>query len=164
MAEYSQALREEAENICLEGCRLRRTLETSSLQLTTIGDLTKDTAILFTVFNASTSIYLSGIFDYEIHHWQQHQLSPPTLGEEQIQWHTNTILRMVTCALNNAESRLSSLLWLFPLRIAGARSRHPWQRETVLAMLSRVGQDFVAANAMAEGLRAFWNYWDRAQS
>ncbi|KAH6609062.1 hypothetical protein Trco_002408 [Trichoderma cornu-damae] len=93
-----------------------------------------DSMLLSRIFFAAISIYLSGIFDYEITHWHRLGLAPPTLDEQAVQTHTNTILQLSNLALD--ATNLSPLLFLFPLRIAGARSRTQWQRDWVARLRS----------------------------
>ncbi|KAK1254718.1 hypothetical protein MKX08_008713 [Trichoderma sp. CBMAI-0020] len=110
--------------------------------------------LLARVFFAAISIYLSGIFDYEITHWHNIGLIPPTLDEETVQMHTNAILGLSNLALNT--TNLSPLLFLFPLRIAGARSRTRWQREWVTRLVTRIGSGFAVAAAISTELSHVW--------
>lgn len=113
-----------------------------------------DSMLLSRVFFAAISIYLSGIFDYEITHWHRIGLIPPTLDEETVQIHTNAILQHSTLALDT--TNLSPLLFLFPLRIAGARSRTRWQREWVKKLVTRIGGGFAVATVILTDLIYVW--------
>lgn len=110
--------------------------------------------LLSRIFFAAISIYLSGIFDYELTHWHQLGLIPPTLDEQAVQTHTNTILGLSSLALD--ATNLSPLLFLFPLRIAGARSRTQWQRDWITKLISRIGSGFAVATAIATELSYVW--------
>lgn len=110
--------------------------------------------LLSRIFFAAISIYLSGIFDYEIPHWHRLGLIPPTLDEQTVQTHTNTILGLSNLALDT--TNLSPLLFLFPLRIAGARSRTKWQRDWITKLIYRIGGGFAVANAIATELSYVW--------
>lgn len=109
---------------------------------------------LANVFFAAVSIYLSGIFDYEIVHWQSMGLPVPNLDEQQIQKHLSDILTLTAIVLDN--TTISPLLLLFPLRIAGARSSEEWQQTLVIQLLERVERDFAVAGAFKGDLRALW--------
>lgn len=113
-----------------------------------------DSMLLARTFFAAISIYLSGIFDYEITHWHNIGLIPPTLDEETVQMHTNAILGLSNLALDT--TNLSPLLFLFPLRIAGARSRTRWQRDWVARLVTRIGGGFAVAAAISADLSHVW--------
>lgn len=113
-----------------------------------------DSMLLSRLFFAAISIYLSGIFDYEITHWHNIGLMPPTLDEKTVQMHTNAILGLSNLALDT--TTLSPLLFLFPLRIAGARSRTRWQRDWVARLVTRIGREFAVATAISTELSHVW--------
>ncbi|RFU76991.1 c6 finger domain-containing [Trichoderma arundinaceum] len=116
---------------------------------------TEDTSMLLSrIFFAAISIYLSGIFDYEITYWNRLGLIPPTLDEQTVQTHANTILQLSNLALDT--TNLSPLLFLFPLRIAGARSRTQWQRDWVARLVNRIGSGFAVAAAITVELNHVW--------
>jgi hypothetical protein len=117
-----------------------------------------DSMLLSKIFFAAISIYLSGIFDYEITHWHHLGIIPPTLDEVTIQVHTLTILQLSTLALDT--TNLSPLLFLFPLRIAGARSRTQWQRDWVARLVTRIGCGFAVAAAILMELNHVWEIFD----
>ncbi|PNY28629.1 Uncharacterized protein TCAP_01448 [Tolypocladium capitatum] len=116
--------------------------------------------LLARVFFAATSIYLSGIFDYSAVHWQRLRPRPATLDAATVLRHVACILGLTASALER--SRLSPLLFLFPLRIAGARSRgrqgqQQRQRRRIMDLLGRVGGGgFVVAAAVGAELREVW--------
>lgn len=110
--------------------------------------------LLSRLFFAAVSIYLSGIFDYEITHWHNIGLIPPTLEEKKVQMHTNAILGLSNLALDT--TNLSPLLFLFPLRIAGARSRTRWQRDWIARLVTRIGREFAVATAISTELSHVW--------
>jgi hypothetical protein len=116
-----------------------------------------DSLLLSRIFFAAISIYLSGIFDYEITHWHNIGLIPPTLDEVAVQIHTNAILGLSNLALDT--TNLSPLLFLFPLRIAGARSRTRWQRDWVARLVARIGSGFAVAAAISAELSHVWEIY-----
>ncbi len=118
---------------------------------------TEDECSLLTrLFWAAISIYLSGEFDYEMHHWTRFGLAVPTFDAETVHGHVATILALTEHALER--SSLSPLLFLFPLRIAGARS--VWagrnQRARVLRILDAISERFAVGHAIREGLTDAW--------
>ncbi|KAM3461702.1 hypothetical protein MY5147_007858 [Beauveria neobassiana] len=112
--------------------------------------------LLTRLFWSAISIYLSGTFDYEMYHWRRFVLAVPTLDAVTVRGHVETILLLVEHALDR--SSLSPLLFLFPLRIAGARST--WapaaQRARVLRILDAVAERFAAGQAIKEALIDAW--------
>ncbi|KAK2608550.1 hypothetical protein QQS21_002896 [Conoideocrella luteorostrata] len=110
--------------------------------------------LLARIFYASISIYLSGVFDYELFYWQHLRLIVPTLDEILIEQHLNTILALTELGLNRTD--LSPLLFLFPLRIAGARSCQQWQRDKISALVAHVNKLFAVAAAIDNDLATVW--------
>ncbi|KAI9172824.1 fungal-specific transcription factor domain-containing protein [Paramyrothecium foliicola] len=117
-------------------------------------DSNTPTTLLANTFYAAASIYLSGIFDYEIPYWQSWGISVPTISEEEVQNHLNAILSLTNAALKT--TTLSALLFLFPLRIAGARSQTQKEKERVLSLLEEVAQRFVVARVFISELSQLW--------
>lgn len=112
------------------------------------------TGLLANAFFAAVSIYLSGIYDYSIDMWDGWGIPVPTLAQEVVQCHVITILSSITCALER--TNISQLLYLFPLRVAGARCTEKWERDQVLMLLRRVGTNFVVARAFETELGILW--------
>ncbi|OAA36815.1 C6 finger domain protein [Metarhizium rileyi] len=110
--------------------------------------------LLARVFYAAISIYLSGVFDYELSHWQQLNLSVPTLDQGTVAQHVDTILTLTSTALSHTS--LSPVLFLFPLRIAGARSYYQLQRDRVAALVGQIGNAFAVASAIRSDLSRVW--------
>lgn len=154
---------EEARGIAIEGLLLRDALNVwkteSMLEYTSNGRQNgssnfDDFDLLASVFQAATSIYLSGVFDYEINYWVDLGALLPTLTEDDIQAHVRCILELSQVVLER--SRISAVLLLFPLRVAGARSRSSSQRETVSTLLGRIETTFSAAGAFRGDLQRLW--------
>lgn len=149
-------------SICSDACTLKEALGSwhasyaqPEIKTTTCNVIEEDDSMLLSrIFFAAISIYLSGIFDYEITHWHNIGLIPPTLDEETVQVHTNAILELSNLALDT--TNLSPLLLLFPLRIAGARSRTRWQRDWVTRLVTRIGSGFAVAAAISAELSHVW--------
>ncbi|KAF5662152.1 hypothetical protein FHETE_8042 [Fusarium heterosporum] len=112
-------------------------------------------ACLARSFFSATSIYLSGVFDYEITHWQKIGIVAPNLSEEEIQMHVATILTQTERVIHG--SAISSLLVLFPLRVAGARSWESWQQDLIMQNLTTVERMFPVAAAFKEDLYGVWS-------
>ncbi|KAE9368475.1 hypothetical protein N431DRAFT_512638 [Stipitochalara longipes BDJ] len=109
-------------------------------------------SILATIYYHGISIYLSGHFDYR---YQFNQIPSPSLPSNDIQVHVQEILERTEEALKT--TRLAGILFLFPLRNAGARSRTAVQREKILVMLDGISErSFVVAQAFSEDLKALW--------
>ena len=110
--------------------------------------------MLAKAFFAATSIYLSGVFDYEIPRWQDMGIAAPTLSEDEIQGHVGDILTYTQEILFN--SSISPLLTLFPLRVAGARSWETWQHESIMDSLSAIEKSFPVAASFRADLQGVW--------
>ncbi|KAI8715964.1 Zn(2)-C6 fungal-type domain-containing protein [Fusarium sp. LHS14.1] len=154
---------DEARDIAAEGFRLRQALtlwqlnrRASTPSPNPNGETTADDDFLSLaeVFYSATSIYLSGVFDYEIVHWQSMSIPVPNLSEEEIQTHVSTILVLSGMILDS--SKISSVLVLFPLRVAGARSWDQWQHDCIIELLERIEQTFPVASAFRTDLGALW--------
>lgn len=111
--------------------------------------------LLAKIFFAATSIYLSGVFDYEITHWQNLGILPATLPEDEIQVHVQDILEISSIVLDS--SSVSPVLLLFPLRVAGARSWHIAQQECILKLLDKIELTFSVAAAFKFELGQLWS-------
>lgn len=117
-------------------------------------DAADPSTLLARVFHAAISIYLSGVFDYELSYWQELNLTVATLDEATIVEHLHTILALTEVGLQS--TTLSPVLFLFPLRIAGSRSYHQSQRNRVSALVAQVGRAFVVASAISQDLAEVW--------
>ncbi|KAL6876916.1 fungal-specific transcription factor domain-containing protein [Trichoderma novae-zelandiae] len=156
----------EAQSICSDALTLREALagwyasyaQTAAESDTSLPEAEDASMLLSRIFFAAISIYLSGIFDYEVLHWHRLGLIPPTLNQQTIQTHTNTILGLSNLALDT--TNLSPLLFLFPLRIAGARSRTQWQRDWVAKLIGRIGSGFAVARAISAELNHVWQIYE----
>ena len=111
--------------------------------------------MLAKAFFAATSIYLSGVFDYEMPHWQDMGIIAPTLSEDEIQGHVGDILTYTRGIIFN--SSISQLLTLFPLRVAGARSWETWQQESIMDSLSAIEKSFPVAASFRADLQGVWS-------
>lgn len=106
------------------------------------------------MFFAATSIYLSGIFDYEISFWNSLGLEVASLGEADIQVHCRTILELAHVAVH--KTTLSSLISLLPLRVAGSRTRDDSGREEIMKLLHCIQHGFSVASAIEAELEELW--------
>lgn len=86
--------------------------------------------------------------------WHAIGQQPPTLSRETLQLHVDTILRYAAPALAN--TNIAPILLLFPIRIAGARSRYPRQRTEVLKLLDVIGRMYAAATYYSAHLQRLW--------
>ena len=110
--------------------------------------------LLARVFFAAISIYLSGVFDYELSHWRQLGMNVPILSADEIQYHVRVILQLTGIGLN--KTILSPVVFLFPLRIAGARSFTAKQRSVVLHLISTASRTFASTSAISTELAEVW--------
>ena len=110
--------------------------------------------MLATIYHHAISIYLSGTFDY-FPYWDESGIPTPSISSSQVQAHVKAILGMVATALN--ETNLAGILFLFPLRVAGARAQsleHRFEIARMLRIITRKG--FVVADAFTMDLDELW--------
>jgi hypothetical protein len=106
------------------------------------------------VYFHAISIYLSGHFDYR---YQFNHILSASLPSKEIDVHVREILQHTEEALKT--TRLAGILFLFPLRVAGARARTAVQRLRILEMLDGISdKSFVVAHAFSEDLKDLWKY------
>lgn len=103
---------------------------------------------------AAISIYLSGVFDYHEYLWANHDIAVPKLQPDEIEEHVQTILTLTERALSISD--LSGIVFAFPLRVAGARSKTPAQREAVTKLLKRVERCYIVAGSFLTDLAERW--------
>lgn len=106
------------------------------------------------ILHSATDIYLSGVFDYELIHWQMLGVVVPTLDENSIQMHVARIIHTSQQLLIG--SAVSPLLLLFPLRVAGARSWSKLQQTSIASLLSHIETMFLVAAAFRQELTELW--------
>ena len=116
--------------------------------------------LLAETFFSATSIYLSGVFDYEICYWQRLTLPAPTLSEDEIQLHVASILSL---SQRLAEMTISPLLLLFPLRVASARASQASQKQQIMKAFGIIGSSFAVAGAFVADIEDLWGY-NRAEA
>lgn len=107
------------------------------------------------IFHAATNVYLSGVYDYDIMHWNNLGTVVSTLDEAEVQMHLATILGLSRTVLS--EGKISPVLLLFPLRVAGARAREKWQQDVILKLLASIETTFCVAGAFMHDLQKLWS-------
>ncbi|KAF4832082.1 hypotheticall protein [Colletotrichum tropicale] len=139
--------------LATEGFSLRETLDSWKSTTLSLPEST-DERLLSIAYHSATSIYLSGNYDYDLAHWQDLGVAVPILSASRIEEHFDAIVATVKEALKG--SNLSPLLFLFPLRVAGARAKQRQQREAVIKLLQSIRRNFIVADAMLEELGELW--------
>jgi len=111
-------------------------------------------SLLANIYYHSTSIFLSGIFDYRYHHWEG--IPTPRLPAVDIQNHVTAILSGSETALK--KTNIAGILLFFPLRVAGARARTAVEQQAILSMLHQIERrNFIVAGAFVEDLKELWH-------
>ena len=106
------------------------------------------------IFHNAITIYLSGLFDY-FPYWTDRHISSPTISSSEARGRVQAILSMVGLALKHTS--LSAILFLFPLRVAGARARCSEQRNVIAGLLGDIDESgFVVAGAFVGDLKELW--------
>lgn len=169
---------DDARRIALEGSQLRSRLliweldnaitDISTVSLTDAPGLSinnkhnADIHFVSLAFLSATSIYLSGIFDYDVNYWHAMRITTPVLTPDDIQRHSATILEVTDQALR--QTQLSPLLFLFPLRVAGARARDTWARNSIRKLLLQIARQFAVAETFLQELAQLWEWRDAEAS
>lgn len=105
------------------------------------------------IFHSAISIYLSGVYDYD-QIWSIYHIATPGLPQVEIEKHVSKILECTSFALE--DTNVTALVFLFPLRIAGARATTIGQREQIRSLLAQISCNFRVADAIASDLAAIW--------
>lgn len=105
------------------------------------------------IFYPAISIYLSGVYDYD-QIWEAYGITTPSLPQKEVQQNVSKILDRTASALN--ETNVTALVFLFPLRIAGARVKRFEQQEKIRALLTQISRSFSVANAISSDLGGVW--------
>ncbi|KAK1970976.1 hypothetical protein LY78DRAFT_626758 [Colletotrichum sublineola] len=144
----------EAMSLATEGFNLREALE-GWKDSAVFPPERREEMLLSTVYYSATSIYLSGNYDYELVHWQAMGVGVQVLEPVEVAKHVDAIILTVKEAMRT--SSLSPLLFLFPLRIAGARAKQRWQQCLVKELLQEIRKKFIVADAMLTELAELWS-------
>lgn len=105
------------------------------------------------IYYHATSIYLSGVFDYDST-WQDYEVTVPTMTETAVQTAVEAILTYSELLLQHTTN--SPMLPLVPLRIAGARVRTQSEIWRIRALLSCIRRSFEVASAFEADLEQVW--------
>ena len=144
----------ELHSIAAEGSELRISLYNwrDSVQFWTVPN--DDQMLLALIYYHSISIFLSGIFDY-FNYWDECGIQTPTITQSEVQENVQQIIAMTTTAFEH--SNLASVLFLFPLRVAGARVEKS-QNSNILCLLNEISKrGFVVAGAVSADLGELWS-------
>ncbi|KAF5588100.1 hypothetical protein FPCIR_7291 [Fusarium pseudocircinatum] len=107
---------DEAFAVAQEGFRLRQSLvdweaKDQPPKQKPVENTSGSFSALTRAFFAATSIYLSGVFDYEIPYWQDNGIVAPNLSEEEIQMHVVNILTHTNTVLCTVLAELAAGLY-----------------------------------------------------
>ena len=150
---------EQLQKILLQGIHLRVRLQ--DWKQRTFGSsptLVENTSDLLGVtYYSATSIFLSGAFDY-FPVWQGCGISTPALTTEEVDFHLATVLSTTEQLLKYR--RVAGVSLLFPLRVAGARSRFDHssaRRVRVLQLLRQIRSLYAVSEAVIGDLQDLWD-------
>ncbi|KAH7308839.1 hypothetical protein BKA65DRAFT_543657 [Rhexocercosporidium sp. MPI-PUGE-AT-0058] len=109
-------------------------------------------SLLATIYYHAISIYLTGLFDYR----PQFDTIPfPNLSPTVIQAHVASIISQTQLALST--TNIAGALFVFALRVAGARAVTEVERGEILGMLGEIStRSFVVAEAFKMDLEELW--------
>lgn len=118
-------------------------------------DYHDEQTIMAQLYYSATSIYLSGVYDYDCV-WSKHCISTPILSQPIIEEHVVRILELGASAIHS--SNISHLLLLVPLRIAAARCSNQEQQRQIQDLLMRIQTTFAVAYAFLAEIRGLWAF------
>jgi hypothetical protein len=105
------------------------------------------------LFQHALLIFLSGQYDYFPLLQEMHptcRRSPP-----EIQQHVLSIIHLTEQLIT--QSQLARILYVFPLRVAGARANCSFTATKVLSLIARISDGgFKVADRVAEDLKTIW--------
>jgi hypothetical protein len=116
-------------------------------------DYEDEQTILAQLYYFATSIYLSGVYDYDCI-WQEHGILTPILSRPLIEQYVLRILEHSASAIHS--SNISHLLLLVPLRIAAARCSTQEQQRQIQDLLLKIRTTFAVASAFLAEVRDLW--------
>ncbi|THY16705.1 hypothetical protein D6D02_03479, partial [Aureobasidium pullulans] len=138
----------------VEGFDLRLELCEVQATLSALDDPAKDDrTIIAKIYLAATSIFLSGVYDYRSI-WLRHIEAVPTLPQDMIEEHLSTILDLTESAM--ARTNLSTLLFLYPLRVACSRVWTLNERDRLRSMLGTIKKSFAVAHVFITEVEELW--------
>ncbi|CAD0050152.1 unnamed protein product, partial [Aureobasidium pullulans] len=138
----------------VEGFDLRLELCEVQATLSALDDPAKDDrTIIAKIYLAATSIFLSGVYDYRSV-WLKHIEAVPTLPQTMIEEHLSTILDLTEYAM--ARTNLSTLLFLYPLRVACSRVWTLDKRDRLRSMLGTIRKSFAVAHVFIIEVEELW--------
>lgn len=116
-------------------------------------DYDDEQTILAQLYYFATSIYLSGVYEYDSI-WQGHGIPTPILSRPLIEQYVRRILELSAFAIRS--SNISQLLLLVPLRIAAARCSTQEQQRQIQDLLLKIQATFAVAYAFLAEVRDLW--------
>ncbi|CAD0018231.1 unnamed protein product, partial [Aureobasidium pullulans] len=138
----------------VEGFDLRLELCEVQATLSALDDPAKDDrTIMAKIYLAATSIFLSGVYDYRSV-WLKHIEAVPMLPQTMIEEHLSTILDLTEYAM--ARTNLSTLLFLYPLRVACSRVWTLEERDRLRSMLGTIKRSFAVAHVFITEVEELW--------
>lgn len=107
------------------------------------------------IFYNAIIIYLSGLFDY-FPYWDERHILSPVILRSEVDERRHMILTGVDRALKH--TNLAGVLFMFPLRVAGARAETVEQRSLIEGMLNNISRrGFVVADSFVVDLKDVWD-------
>ena len=116
-------------------------------------DYDDEQTILAQIYYFATSIYLSGVYDYDCI-WQEYSIPTPILSRPLIEEYGLRILEHCASAVHS--SNISQLLLLVPLRIAAARCNTQEQQRQIQDLLLKIQASFAVAFAFRAEVGDLW--------
>lgn len=139
----------------LEGFELRLALCEADTQLSTLDNqVGKDNrTTIAKIYLSATSIFLSGVYDYRSI-WLGVMEATPALPRVFVEQNVDTILNLTEYAMQN--TNLSTLLFLYPLRVACSRVWSRDQKDRLRSMFGTIQRSFAVAHSFVAEVEELW--------
>lgn len=143
------------QEFALEGFELRLALCETDTQLSILdGQAAKDDrTTIAKIYLAATSIFLSGVYDYRSI-WLGVMEATPALPRVFVEQNVDTILDLTEFAMQN--TNLSTLLFLYPLRVACSRVWSCDQKDRLRSMFGTIQRSFAVAHSFVAEVEDLW--------
>lgn len=113
-----------------------------------------ETALLAQIFYETISIYLWGLFFFKESEWHRLGVETCNISLNQAERHARNIIELVQIALE--KTKLSYLLLLFPLKVAGSVVTTIEERSMVLGYVENIRHRFSVALEVQLSLQGWW--------
>lgn len=140
----------ENEALSYTGYKLQQAIITWNFSRHSSGSFTQ----LAILYQQAMLIYLSGQYDYQ-GGLSGISLTTPRRSQCEIQAHVALIIQLTSHLMD--VSNLAEVMYLFPLRVAGARAQDPMTRSNIISLTKQIAdRGFTIAERVSSDLQRLW--------